>query len=214
MKPLSFLVPPALAAAALLATAHAAPAYRTLRDSPAGLYRIDPDHSLVQFTIGHVGIVPVTGVFRRIHGTYRFDPGHPERDRATIVIPVRSLDTFVPVRDKDLLGPKFFDAARYPRIRFVSTSYRPTGPGRGRLRGRLTLHGITHPVVFDVRRIGAGPVRWLPKPWGGYLSGYIATTTIDRLRYGITADPGALSHDVRIRVAIEGVRMPRGSTRP
>ena len=190
-------------------TAVAAPAYHTLRDDPAGTYRIDPDHSLVQFTIGHAGIVPITGVFRRIRGTYTYRPDHPGADRVSVTIPVAGLDTHLPVRDKDLKGPKFFDLAHYPQIRFISTSYEPRGPRRGLLRGRLTLHGVTRRVVFRVHLIGAGPVKWLPKPWGGYLSGFIATTTIDRMRYGMTAYPAGLSHDLHVRVAVEGVRIKR-----
>lgn len=190
-------------------SAAALPAYHRLHADPAGTYRIDPDHSEVQFTVGHAGIVPVTGVFRRIHGTYTYRPHHPNDDHVSVTIPVAGLDTYVPIRDGDLKSPKFFDLKRYPRIRFVSTGYAPRGPHRGLLRGELTLHGITRPVLFHVRLTGAGPVRWLPKPWGGYLSGFVATTTINRMRYGISAYPAALSHEVRVRISVEGVRVRR-----
>lgn len=48
-----------------------------------------------------------------------------------------------------LLGPGFLDAATYPRIHFVSA---PVGQRLlqqgGNLHGRLSMHGVTQPVVF------------------------------------------------------------------
>ncbi|MGC9164026.1 MAG: YceI family protein [Thiomonas sp.] len=197
----------ALCAAPAWAAGGAAPqAYAHLHADPAGSYRIDPDHSGVQFTIGHAGVGRFTGVFKQISGSYTFDPSDPKRDKADITIPVKSLDTFLPQRDTDLLAAPFFDAQAHPDIHFVSTRYVPHGKDRGTLYGNLTLRGVTRPVVFQVRLVGAGDVPYLPKPWGGYLSGFVATATIDRMDFGMTAYPAGLSHAVKVRVEIEGVK--------
>lgn len=197
----------ALAAAPAWAAGSAtSQAYGRLHANPAGSYQIDPDHSGVQFTIGHAGVGEFTGVFKRVTGSYIFDPADPQKDKADITIPVKSLDTFLPQRDTDLLAAPFFDADKYPDIRFVSTRYVPHGKDRGTLYGNLTLRGVTHPAVFQVRLIGAGDVSYLPKPWGGYLTGFVATTTIDRIDYGMTAYPSGLGHRVQVRVEIEGVK--------
>ncbi len=181
--------------------------YHWLNGSPNGTYKIDPDHTEVLFTIGHVGVVPFSGRFDAISGSYTFNNKAPRADRVHITIPVSSINTDFSLRDKDLRGPMFFHAARYPYITFVSTRYQPTGFKIGQLFGRLTLHGVTHQVVFHVRQKGAGSVSYLPKPWGGYLSGFVATTTIKRSDYGMKAYlPEGLSNTVHIRVLVEGVR--------
>ncbi len=181
-------------------------AYARQHASPAGSYRIDPDHSGVQFTIGHAGIGLFTGVFKTITGSYTFDPKNSKADKADITIPVAGLDTFFPMRDDDLKGAAFFDAKTNPDIHFVSTKYVPQSKNRGQLYGDLTLRGVTKPVVFQVQLEGAGKVAYLPKPWGGYLTGFLATTTIDRMDFGMSAYPSGLSHKVQVRVEIEGVQ--------
>ena len=196
------------AAPAWAAEATAPQAYVHKHADPAGSYRVDPDHSGVQFTIGHAGVGRFTGVLKRVTGSYTFDPANPAKDKADIVIPVQSLDTFLPQRDTDLLAAPFFDAAAHPDIRFVGTRYVPQNKTHGKLYGNLTLRGVTHPATFEVTLEGAGDVAYLPKPWGGYLSGFVATTTINRMDYGMTAFPAGLSHEVKVRVEIEGVRTP------
>ncbi|MGC8808370.1 MAG: YceI family protein [Thiomonas sp.] len=198
----------ALCAAPAWAAGSAAPqAYGHLHANPAGSYQVDPDHSGVQFTIGHAGVGRFTGVFKQVSGSYTFDPADPKMDKADITIPVKSLDTFLPQRDTDLLAAPFFDATAHPDIRFVSTRYVPQGKDRGTLYGNLTLRGVTRPATFHVRLIGAGDVAYLPKPWGGYLSGFVATTTINRMDFGMTAFAAGLSHEVTVRVDIEGVKV-------
>lgn len=188
------------------APAQAPQAYKHLDASPAGSYTIDPDHTGVQFSIGHAGVGLFTGVFRKVTGTYTFDPKNPKADKADITIPVSSLDTFLPMRDKDLLAAAFFDAENHPDIHFVSTSYTPKGARNGLLHGNLTLRGVTKPVTFKVHLEGAGDVAYLPKPWGGYLTGFTAETTIDRTDFGMSAYASGLGHKVHIRVQVEGVR--------
>ena len=181
-------------------------AYARQHASPAGSYQVDPDHSGLQLTIGHAGIGLFTGVFKKVTGSYTFDPKNPKADKADITVPVDGLDTFFPMRDDDLKGAAFFDAKANPDIHFVSTKYVPQSQDRGLLYGDMTLRGVTKPVVFHVQLEGAGKVPYLPKPWGGYLTGFVATATIDRMDFGMSAYPSGLSHKVQVRVEIEGVQ--------
>jgi len=183
--------------------------YVPLHHSANGSYTIDSQHTNVLFTIGHVGITEFTGHFAKVTGTYTWNSRNPKKDRVHIVIPTASIHTNYALRDKHLRSKEFFDAKKYPHITFVSSKYVPTGTKTGKLYGRLTMHGITKPALFMVRKIGAGPVSYLPKPWGGYLSGFVATTTIYRSQFGIAAYlPEGLSNAVRVKVEIEGVKKP------
>lgn len=199
-----------LVAAPAWAADAAAPvqAYAQQHGDPAGSYTVDSDHSGAQFTIGHAGVALLTGVFSKVTGSYTFDPKDPKASKAEITIPVDSIDTFLPARNTDLLAAPFFDAKAHPDMHFVSTSYVPRGRNGGLLHGNLTLRGVTQPVTFRVHLVGAGNVAYLPKPWGGYLTGFVATTTIDRTAFGMTAFAAGIGHEVKVRVEIEGVRNP------
>jgi polyisoprenoid-binding protein YceI len=182
--------------------------YHALQGNPSGSYRIDPQHSAAYFTIGHVGIGPFSGRFNTIAGTYTFNTQNPKIDTAHITIPAASIFTDFAPRDKYLRSATFFDVKKYPNITFVSTRYQPISKTRGDLYGQLTLHGVTRPVMFRVQETGAGEVRYLPKPWGGYLSGFVATTAIQRSAYGMKAYlPEGLSDTIHIRVEIEGQKI-------
>ena len=194
------------ATAAVAAPATSTP-YHWLAGNPDGSYTIDPQHTEVLFTLGHVGVAPFTGRFDKISGTYTFDKKDPRKNQAHITIPAASINTNFALRDEHLRDKPFFDVKKYPDITFVSTRYQPTGQDTGNLYGQLTLRGITRSVVFQVREKGAGNVAYLPKPWGGHLSGFVARTTIRRSDYGMTAYlPEGLSNTIHITVEVEGVR--------
>ncbi|MHB8253812.1 MAG: YceI family protein [Acidiferrobacter sp.] len=182
-----------------------AAAYAVQHQDPSGVYRIDPNHSLAWFTVGHAGVAVVVGRFDTMTGVYRIDRTHPARDSVKITIPTASINTDFAMRDNDLRGPDFLNVKVFPQARFVSRRYVATSTTAGNLYGQLTLHGITRPVVLHVREIGTGPVG-LPKPWGGYVSGYEATTVIHRRAFGIDAYPGMIADRIYLHFNIEGVR--------
>lgn len=184
-------------------------ASNTLHDSFAGTYRIDPNHSLAWFTIEHARVSIVVGRFDKIAGNYSFNPNDAAQDHVQVTIPTDSLDTNFAMRDHDLMGPDFFNVREFPTITFKSTHYKMTGKDTGLLYGKLTMHGTSRPLIFHVRQIGAGPVNALPKPWGGYLSGFEATATIKRSDFGISAYEGMIGNLVHLHVNIEGVRTSR-----
>jgi polyisoprenoid-binding protein YceI len=50
-----------------------------------------------------------------------------------------------------MLGPDVLDVARFPQIKFESTSVEQAAPGRMLVRGQLVLHGVTRPVIVNVQ---------------------------------------------------------------
>ena len=73
--------------------------------------------------------------------------------------------------------------------------------GEGTLTGNLTLHGVTKPVTFKLQHIGAGK-----DPWGGYRSGYVATTTLKRSEFGMTFMLDGLGDAVDLVLNIETIK--------
>lgn len=190
-----------LAGVSFLPGAASAADYSTQTGSPAGTYQIDPVHSLAQFWIGHLGVSELPGRFDKISGSFRFDPEHPAMAKVSVEVPIDSLDTNFARRNKDLLGPDFFNARQFPTMKFVGTGVTSEGPNDMRLSGKLTLHGVTRPVTFALHHVGTGP-----DPWGGYRSGYIASTTIHRSDFGMNYMLGGISDQVKIQLNIEGKR--------
>ena len=179
----------------------AADAYKEQTGSTAGAYQIDPDHSSARFTAGHLGVAEMEGRFNTISGSFSIDPGNSEQARVSVQIPIDSLDSNHAKRNTDLLGPDFFNAKQFPTMSFTGTKLQWHGKNTGQLSGNLTLHGVTKPVIFDLRHIGAGP-----DPWGGYRSGYVATATIKRSDFRMNYMLNGISDAIQVQMNIEGKR--------
>lgn len=102
----------------------------------------------------------------RWSGTIRFDPDRPDDVAVEVAVDATSLRDEQPKLspadrrevEAQVRSPRFLDADRYPQIRFVADRVegvdRPaTPPARalqGRLVGRLTIRGVTAPIVLAV----------------------------------------------------------------
>src|SRR6185312_12021903 len=93
---------------------------------------------------------------------------------------VNSIDTGTVKRDDHLRSPDFFDVKKYPKMTFVSTGIKGT-PDSFKLEGKLTIHGVTKPVVFDAKFLGA-----INDGFGNDRVAFSATTTVKRADYGLT----------------------------
>lgn len=158
-------------------------------------------HAFIQFRIQHLGYSWLYGRFNTFDGDFSYSEDKPEEARVTVNIDVTSIDTNHAERDKHLRGADFFDVKKFPKARFISTGYKPTGKESGQMMGELTLRGVTKPVVIDVTQVGAGK-----DPWGGYRRGFQGSTTITMADYGIPYNLGPASRDVELILSIEGIR--------
>ena len=184
-----------LAMAAMLAAGAASAA------APAGNYKIDPVHSVAYFEVGHAGgISRFMGRFNDMSGDLVVDT--PEKSRIRVDIKVDSVDTKSEGLDKHLKSPDFFNAVQFPTLSFVSSAVTLNGSGEGTVAGNLTLHGVTKPVTFKLKEIGAGP-----GPRGDARVGYTASATIKRSDFGIAYGiPKAATDDVDLRINIEAIK--------
>ena len=178
---------PAQGGNAVPATAPAAAAITPVSTTaPAGDYHNDPAHSSLTFRVNHLGFSNYTARFSTFSARLRLDPAHPEASTLTAQIPVSSLtlnsppDGFV----EEMLGPMFFDSARYPQIDYQSTSVRLTSPNTARVIGNLTLHGVTRPVTLDVTFNGGYPGMSMDP---SARIGFSARGTLRRSEFGMAA---------------------------
>jgi polyisoprenoid-binding protein YceI len=99
-----------------------------------------------------------------------------------VSLPVERISTTNATLDGELKSADWFDAAKYPTIRFVSQSVTRTGPRTAKISGTVTMHGVSKPMVLDATFGGAG-VNPLSK---AYTAGFKATGTLKRSEFGVT----------------------------
>ena len=145
------------------------------------VWTIDPGHSAAQFSVRHMIVSNVKGEFDGPVGTATFDPKDFTTLRIEATIDARTVNTRNADRDKDLRGDQFFDVAKYPRITFKSRSVTVVSPGKLKVAGDLTIHGVTKAVVLDVD----GPTPEIKDIWGTMRIGATASTTLNRRDFGL-----------------------------
>ena len=175
-----------IVAAVLLTLASAAQAEGVSTDpslAPAGASRVDKAHTRVIWQISHFGTSLYTGWFKTFDVALSFDPNAPEKSTLTASVDPAGVFTLDPVFDAKIAGPDFLDAAKYPEMRFASTSATRTGEASGTITGDLTFHGVTRPVTFDVVFHGGtmSPLKNV------YVLGFRATAVIKRSEFGVDA---------------------------
>jgi Uncharacterized conserved protein len=143
-------------------------------------YSIDPAHTSAQFAVKHLMVSTVRGTLGKVNGTVEYDPSDISKTKIEATIDVAGLSTQVQQRDDHLRSPEFFDAAKFPTIKYVSKSVTAGAAGRLKVVGDLTIKGVTKEVVLDVE----GPSAPLKDQRGTRL-GASATTKINRMDYGV-----------------------------
>jgi polyisoprenoid-binding protein YceI len=167
-------------------------------------WQLDPPHSSAQFSVRHLGVSTVRGAFTKVSGSVVYDPANLGKSSIQATIDAASVDTRVEMRDNDLRSPNFLDAQRYPTITFQSKKVESAGPGKLKVTGDLTLHGITKEVILDVD----GPTPAIKDPMGKQRlrMGASATTKISRNDFGVSADAGMVGDEVTITLDVEMTR--------
>lgn len=196
----------AVLAATLLATSAAAqaPGSPSLAAVSGGTYTADPDHTLVMWTLDHLGFTPYTGIFGSVTGTLTIDPKAPNMAKVDVTIPVAKVTTASAGLTSHLLRPgkdggkpDFFGPAP-AEARFVSTRLMTSGSS-AKLTGDFTFNGVTKPITLDVTFYGAGK---MPAQMGGKENiGFRATGTIKRSAFGLGYALPMVGDDVKLEIA-------------
>lgn len=165
-------------------------------------YAFDPSHTSIGYSIDHMGLSEMHGVFRKFEGDLQLDAKDLSKSTVSVTIDVASIDTGIDKLDEHLRAADFFDVGKFPQMTFKSTKVEPTGSNTFKLIGDLTLHGVTKSVTLNasMRTVDSHPFRKVPA------AGFLATGEIQRSEFGITTYPGALGEVVKIRIDTETVQ--------
>lgn len=167
---------------------------------PSGAYAVDPVHSSIGFAVVHNGV----STFRSGFAEYevRLDGG--ENPRLSGSVDVTSVQIDEPNLKGHLLSPEFFDAERYPRLRFESSGLEIGEDGSATIRGELEIRGEKNEVEARGRVI----------PLGADLAGKARVglsfeTGVDRRSFGLDwqaelpSGGEVLDYEVTIAVELE-----------
>lgn len=162
-------------------------------------YKIDPAHSSVGFSVRHF-FTKVPGVFGKTTGTIVVDRENLEQSSVEAVIDVGSVDTREAKRDAHLKNQDFFLVEKFPTMTFKSKSWKKTGTDTYDVAGDLTIKDQTKPVVLKVKLLGFGPGNR-----DAQLSGWEATTTLDRRDFGISYGQKVVGNEVDVTINVEAI---------
>ena len=159
-------------------------------------WKNDPMHSKLGFTITHLSVSDVDGIFKDFSCTIVASKPDFSDAKFQLTVNTTSVNTDVDYRDKDLRSENYFDVAKFPTMTFTSTGISTVSTSHYKLSGNLTLHGVTKPVTMDLWYRGTITNPMSKKDDAGFkLSG-----TINRKDFGIAASaPNAmLSEEVTV----------------
>jgi polyisoprenoid-binding protein YceI len=169
-------------------------------------WKLDPSHTLVEFSAKHMMITTVKGRITDVEGTIHTDERDPKNSSVEATLKATSIDTRTDQRDQHLRSADFLNVEKYPVIKFRST--RIEGDKEHfKLTGDLTIRDTTRPITLDVHFEGR-----TKDPWGGERVGFSAKGKIDRRDFGLTwnqaLETGGLlvGNDIKIELEVQAVK--------
>jgi polyisoprenoid-binding protein YceI len=169
-------------------------------------YKIDAAHSDILFKVKHLMITTVTGNFKSFDATLTAEAEDFSDAQISFTADVNSIDTRSEQRDGHLKSDDFFNAEKFPELKFTSTSFSKNGDGYV-LKGDLTIRDITKPVELKAEFNGT-----MVDPWGQHKIGFEAEGKIKRKEYGLNWDAVTeaggvvVSDDVKLQLNVQFIK--------
>lgn len=165
-------------------------------------YNFDKTHTNIIWFANHFNFSHPFGYFKEVDGYFAVDHSHPENSKIDVTIKTASIDTPFPKFTDHLKTKDFFDVEKFPEAKFVSTKVEVTGKETAKVTGDLTLHGVTKPVVLDVKLNSIGDHPMSKKPY----IGFSATGLLKRSEFGISYALPGVGDDIRLVIEVEGAK--------
>jgi polyisoprenoid-binding protein YceI len=167
---------------------------------------VDKSHSKIGFVTTHMVVAETEGQFK----TFDISVNSPSEDfngaAVEFTAQTASIDTENEKRDNHLKSDDFFNAEKYPEIKFKGNLEKVGA--KYQLKGDLTIRETTKPVILDVAYGGS------VKAFGGERAGFKVTGKINRFDYGLkwnkTIETGNLvvADEVQLVCKVELQRKP------
>lgn len=138
-------------------------------------WNLDAAHSEAGFKVKHLMINNVKGQFKSFQVEVNSSSDDFKSSSIAFTADVSSIDTANEQRDQHLQSADFFDAEKFPQIKFQSTAYNGSV-----LEGNLTIKDVTKPVKLEVEFGGIAK-----DPWGNTKAGFTVSGKINRKDWGL-----------------------------
>ncbi len=143
-------------------------------------YKMDKNHARLSFSILHMGISHVEGIFKSFDATLVSNAEDFSDAKIEMTADIKSLNTEIEMRDNDLRN-NWFEATKFPTLVFKSTGFKKVSDKNYKLEGNITIHGITKPIAFDVVFNG----KTLSPMSKKYVVGFTTTGKLNRSDFGV-----------------------------
>lgn len=176
-------------------------------DTTKTVWKIDPFHSNIEFKVKHLVISTVTGSFKSFDATVETEGDNLEDAKIHFEADTESVFTGVDQRDNHLRSDDFFNAEKFPKITFDSTSFKKTGDEEFELKGNLTIRDVTKPITLNVVHGGT-----IVDQNGDTKAGFEVTGKLNRKEYdlkwnGITETGNVIvSDDVKLNLNVQFIK--------
>lgn len=166
-------------------------------------WTLDRAHSNISFTVTHMMISDVTGVFKQFDAQVETSKEDFSDAKIYVTIQAKSIDTGNERRDAHLRSADFFNADVDSIITFKSKKFEKVSGNKYKLIGDLTMRGVTKEVMLDAEYKGK------IKGFRGFIAAFKASTTINRKDWGLTwnraieAGGWVVGEEVTINIAVE-----------
>ncbi len=170
-------------------------------------WKIDTAHSQIQFKVKHLVVTTVSGTFGKFDAGMDWSGGDLTDAKINFTAEVDSINTGNAQRDGHLKAEDFFNASKYPEIKFVSKSVKKIDNENYKVEGDLSLRDVTKPVTLNV--VYGGTVK---NPYNMIVAGFDITGKINRSDFGLkwtaSTEAGQLvvSDDVRLDITVEMIQ--------
>lgn len=176
------------------------------KEMPAGAYTLDDTHASLTWQVSHIGLSNYTARFTDIDAEIDYNPDDITKSVVTANINPASLKTDFPYPEKKdfdkklIKGEDWFNASKFPHIKFKSTKIEMTGEKTAVMTGNLTFMGVTKPVSLNVVLNGAYKVQpFSQKP----ALGFSATGSITRSEFGMATYVPNIGDEVNLILEME-----------
>ena len=139
-------------------------------------WKLDPTHSEIEFKVKHMMISTVSGSFNEFDGEIEANDDTFKDAKFRFNAKIESISTKNKERDTHLKSDDFFNAEKFPELKFESKSF-----DGEKMIGDMTIRDVTKEVSLDVDFNGIAE-----DPYGQTKAGFEATGTINRKDFGLS----------------------------
>ena len=181
---------------------------RNTAPNTAEEWRIDLDHSSLRFSLRHIVIHEIRGLFRRWGGTILLDNDDLAKSSVHVWVDLASVDTDDVERDAQIRSPEFFDVGHFRQATFSSNGIELPEHANPIVKGCLALHGFMEDVDLGIARHD----RWTDAD-GIERASYEVRARLDRRKFGLrwnldlAVGDVVIGDELEIAAAVQAIRV-------